>query len=435
MGSSAQSCVQGPQPYARTMINTQRSASSVKSAGSAESKNSDRSLGRYKKAGGGGADESLFGGQPAAVGSAAPSRKVEQMRKGPPSKVEYDSVVITAQDLARLRIVSDTSGALTTEQRERAAEMEAKAAAQATAKERRDRMIAMEAKRKANVPKSDLEVEDEENQAGLLDGAQRAKDENLDPVKLMNRQLQYAKCVTIRDAQLIEKQMLEQQRQQEEAETFRRTEEEQLKALQMLEEREQQKRAERMKGAQILQIQIQQAEQEKIRQAGILDQERQAMLKKMAEIDAQEQKKKQELKERNQQLLKEAAETNAAAIEQKKRKKQEAEEENLRIAAYIAERDRKEQERQDAIDEENRLKAEETARLRAMQQKMNDGRADRDALRAKRAAEDYERAWRAKERAEAEKKAAMLADILQSRKDMAEKKQHVLSQAAQMEKE
>ena len=229
----------------------------------------------------------------------------------------------------------------------------------------------------------------------------------------------------------------------------------------MLEEREQQKRAERMKGAQILQIQIQQAEQEKIRQAGILDQERQAMLKKMAEIDAQEQKKKQELKERNQQLLKEAAETNAAAIEQKKRKKQEAEEENLRIAAYIAERDRKEQERRDAIDEvtrphedthtaqahththththahtqENRLKAEETARLRAMQQKMNDGRADRDALRAKRAAEDYERAWRAKERAEAEKKAAMLADILQSRKDMAEKKQHVLSQAAQMEKE
>ena len=106
------------------MISTQRSASSVKSAGSAKSKNSDRSLGRYKKAGGGGADESLFGGQPAAVGSAAPSRKVEQMRKGPPSKVEYDSVVITAQDLARLRIVSDTSGALTTEQRERAAEME-----------------------------------------------------------------------------------------------------------------------------------------------------------------------------------------------------------------------------------------------------------------------------------------------------------------------
>ena len=158
------------------MISTQRSASSVKSAGSAKSKNSDRSLGRYKKAGGGGADESLFGGQPAAVGSAAPSRKVEQMRKGPPSKVEYDSVVITAQDLARLRIVSDTSGALTTEQRERAAEMEAKAAAQARAKERKDRMVAMEAKRKANAPKSDLELEDEENKAGLLDGAQARRD-------------------------------------------------------------------------------------------------------------------------------------------------------------------------------------------------------------------------------------------------------------------
>jgi hypothetical protein len=48
---------------------------------------------------------------------------------------------------------------------------------------------------------------------------------------------------------------------------------------------------------------------------------------------------------------------------------------------------------------------------------------------------DYERAWRAKERAEAEKKAAQLADILQSREQMAVQKQRVLSQAAQMEKE
>jgi hypothetical protein len=48
---------------------------------------------------------------------------------------------------------------------------------------------------------------------------------------------------------------------------------------------------------------------------------------------------------------------------------------------------------------------------------------------------DYERAWRAKERAEAEKKAAQLADILESREQMAIQKQRVLSQAAQMEKE
>jgi len=48
---------------------------------------------------------------------------------------------------------------------------------------------------------------------------------------------------------------------------------------------------------------------------------------------------------------------------------------------------------------------------------------------------DYERAWRAKERAEAEKKAAQLADILKSREEMAIQKQRVMSQAAQMEKE
>lgn len=48
---------------------------------------------------------------------------------------------------------------------------------------------------------------------------------------------------------------------------------------------------------------------------------------------------------------------------------------------------------------------------------------------------DYERAWRAKERAEAEKKAAQVADIIESREQMAIQKQRVLSQAAQMEKE
>ena len=48
---------------------------------------------------------------------------------------------------------------------------------------------------------------------------------------------------------------------------------------------------------------------------------------------------------------------------------------------------------------------------------------------------DYERAWRAKERSEAEKKAAQLADILKSREEMAIQKQRVMSQAAQMEKE
>ena len=78
-------------------------------AGSVKSKNSERSVGRYKRVSHtGGADESLFGSQPAAG-----SRKVEQMLRQPPAqgdKVEFDSVVITTSDLQRLRMAASAEG-------------------------------------------------------------------------------------------------------------------------------------------------------------------------------------------------------------------------------------------------------------------------------------------------------------------------------------
>ncbi len=51
--------------------------------------------------------------------------------------------------------------------------------------------------------------------------------------------------------------------------------------------------------------------------------------------------------------------------------------------------------------------------------------AELDELRAKRAADEYERAWRAKERAEAARKHAMLDDIMRSREEMAHHRQQV----------
>jgi hypothetical protein len=253
-------------------MNTSRSsAGSVKSKGS---KASERSVGRYKKVSqAGGADESLFGAHGAKGGSDSGSRgqKLEQMTRQAPSNVNFDSCAITAQELARLRMAADP-GAVgkSADDRLRAENMAAKVQAQEKAKARKEKMLAMEATRKAKLPKTDLEQEDENAMSQLLGSAQQAKDESLDMVKSMNRQVQYAKCATIRDAQLIEKQMLLKQQQEEEAESFRRMEEERIKALQLMEEREEQKRQERMRGAQIIQMQIRQREEEKLREAGSL---------------------------------------------------------------------------------------------------------------------------------------------------------------------
>ena len=72
--------------------------------------------------------------------------------------------------------------------------------------------------------------------------------------------------------------------QQEEAGFFQRMEEERIKTIKLMEEREEMKKAERLRGAQVIRRQIEEREQEKIREADRLDQERQAMLKKAEEL-------------------------------------------------------------------------------------------------------------------------------------------------------
>ena len=162
--------------------------------------------------------------------------------------------------------------------------------------------------------------------------------------------------------------------------------------------------------------------------------EREAMLRQIERLKQAEKEKEEERRIAGQELLQEAAAANAEQIKRKELVRHKLAEEEMRIASYIAEKDRKEQERQEALDEEVRRKAEETARLRAQQEKAADKQAEADALRAKSAQEDYERAWRKKEKDAQEKKDKMLSDIMASREQAKKKKELVQAQAAQAEK-
>jgi len=330
------------------MDNTRLSQRSVSSAGSGKSQAtaSSRSLGKYKRVGGnGGVDESLFG--PTSTDrSARPSeervpRSQKSVRKlDKHEKVEMDSVVITQEEMERIRRAARAETLNQAESRRRE-EQEQRAAAQARAKERKEKMLAREATRKANLQKSDLEIEDEEQATMLNSNAEQAKLEQTDAVKQMNQMTLYAKCVTIRDAQLLEKQMIIKDQQEQEREFERRIEEERSKALRLAEEREEQKKQERLRGAQIIQTQIRQREQERIREMEQLDMEREAMLKKADEIRQLEMEREAERKRAAQEMLAEAAQANKEQLERKRQMKQAQEEEERRIAAYIAERDRK----------------------------------------------------------------------------------------------
>lgn len=401
--------------------------------GSAASIGSRKSTGRYKTLGKGGVDDSLFGGGAKTNESTISRDKLDRLLNEKPAHVETDSVVITGNELSRLRKLATVVDKAEVERQRQETEAH-KAAQQAKARERKEKMIAMEAKRKANLAKSDLEIEDEGKMSNLLENAERARDEQLDDVKHMNQMMLYAKCVTIRDAQLLEKQMIQKEKADHEKAIDMLMEQERQKALELTEERERTKQEERLRGAAIIRMQIEQREKERIREQEQLDMEREAMLRQIERLKQDEKEKEEERRKAGKALLEEAAHANAEQIKRKDTVRQKLAEEEQRIADYIAEKDRKEQERQEAADEEVRKKAEETARLRAMQEKAADKQAEADALRAKRAQEDYERAWRKKERDAQAKKSSMLADIMVSREEMKKNKEMVQAEAAQAEK-
>lgn len=67
------------------------------------------------------------------------------------------------------------------------------------------------ARRAQAEPKSDLQVEQEEQMNNILLRARRAREEDHDDAKKMNSIILYAKCATIREAQLEEKERLKRE--------------------------------------------------------------------------------------------------------------------------------------------------------------------------------------------------------------------------------
>jgi hypothetical protein len=394
------------------------------------------SSGRYKKvAESHNVDDTLFASSAKKLNSfTSKTKEASLLMTKKPTAIQTDSIVLTAAELERLQKLStvvDRSDL----QRQRDEADKQKMAAQSKARERKEKMIAMEAVRKAKLAKSDLELEDESKSEHIVNNAERARDEQLDDVKHMNQMMLYAKCVTIRDAQLLEKQMIQKEKTDQEKAYDYMLEQERLKSLAVMEERERQKHLERLRGASVIRMQIEQREKERIREQEQLDMEREAMLRQIERLKQMEKEKEEERRRMGKEMLHEAAMANAEQIKRKEEHRHKMQEEEERIAEYIKERDRKEQERQEAMEAELKAKAEETARLRAKQERAADKQAETDALRAKRAQEDYERAWRAKERAEVEKKNQMLQEIIHSREEQRIQRELVQAEAAQMEKQ
>jgi len=66
-------------------------------------------------------------------------------------------------------------------------------------------MLRLEEEKKKQVPLNDIQLDEKEAKESMQTRAQEILNEELDEVKEMNKMMMYAKCVTVRDKQLLDK--------------------------------------------------------------------------------------------------------------------------------------------------------------------------------------------------------------------------------------
>ena len=345
---------------------------------------------------------------------------------------QTDSVVITARDLKRMKAPSMILTAQQVSAQRKAAEAE-REKARAVSDARKERMLRMEEERKKALPKSESEkLKDAEDQNQLTQ-ADLLMQEEKDEVKRMNQMVLYSKCVTIRDAQIAEKEYIAQEREEEERRLDMQYELDRIKGLQAYEQREIKRAADRKKGADVLRKQIEEREKDRLKEEEMQDQEREQMLREIDRMKTEEAEKARIKRESGKKLLADVAAANAQQIERKKLIKQAEAEEDANILRYIKERERKEHEQ---AEEKARISKElEVARMRQRREKAADKQAEINELRAKRAQEAYEREWRQKELRESQRKERINQELAEAREAQKQHKTQQLAIMAKMEQE
>eukprot|EP00873_Tetraselmis_striata_P017571 jgi/Tetstr1/437835/TSEL_026475.t1 len=300
---------------------------------------------------------------------------------------------------------------------------------------RKERMLKMEEERKAREPASETDRLKAEADSKILTDAQIARLEEQDDVKHMNQMQLYAKCVTIRDAQIEEKKHMMLEEEEENRRLDLMMEIERLKALEHYEERERLRALERVAGQKMLEEQIKQREQAKLMEEELMAQERAQMNVEIKRMEAEEAAARERKKQQAAMLLEEVAESNAEQIRRKKEVAEREAMEDLQIARYLAEKAARDEEhaaREAAI---QKAKADEVSRLRAQQERAQDKQSEIDELRARRYQEAYEREWREKERAAAQRQQDINRDLLAAREAQQQAKLKNLADQALAERD
>merc|ERR1719343_956656 len=179
---------------------------------------------------------------------------------------------------------------------------------------RKEKIRQMEEERKKNAMYNDNSNEGRAQRNGVLERAKQMLDEDMDDVKHMNQMMLYSKVVTIRDAQVQEKRVVQSEKEEEERQLDMMMEIERLKALQMYEVREKERLESQRSGAKVIIEQIKDRQSQRMREEEQRDQERAFILKQIEALKAEEVEQAQQKKLAAERLMKEVNHANSAAM-------------------------------------------------------------------------------------------------------------------------
>ncbi|MXQ97480.1 hypothetical protein E5288_WYG005331 [Bos mutus] len=282
---------------------------------------------------------------------------------------------------------------------------------------------------------SDLEEVAKERAQNLLQRANQLRMEQEEELKDMKKIILNAKCHAIRDAQILEKQLIQKELDAEEKRLDQMMEVERQKSVQRQEELDRKRREERIRGRRHIVEQMEKNQEERSLLAEQREQEKEQMLEYMEKLQEEDLR---DLEQRHQQKLKMQAEIKRINDENQRQKAELLAQEKL-ADQMVMEFTKKKMAREAEFEAEQerirREKEKEIARLRAMQEKAQDYQAEQDALRAKRNQEVADREWRRKEKENAQKKMETEAKLRKSRLEQVAFKEHTLAVQVQRDRD
>ncbi|XP_074079223.1 cilia- and flagella-associated protein 45 [Macrotis lagotis] len=345
-----------------------------------------------------------------------------------------ESLIISSEEFERIKFASRV---LTKEERDAIEEAYKKEKADVlnAVTLRKQMMKQKEMVRKKNRKLNDLEEEAKERAENLLEKANEMRMEQEVEVKDMSQIIQNARCHAIRDAQILEKRLIQKEMETEEKRLDQMMELERQKSIEREEELLRKRKDERIRGRRHIIQQIEKNQEERALQAEVREQEIQQMLQYMDDLHKEDLKA---LEQRHQDKLKMQAEIKRINEENQKRKEELLAEERL-VDQLVMEYNKKKMAQAAEFEAEQekirKEKEKESAWLRAMQEKAQDYQAEQYALRDKRNQEVAEREWRQKEKENALKKAETEAMLKQSRLEQVAYKEHALAVQVQRDRD